>query len=65
LADTWTLACTTGATDNAAGCSFYDGSYTVLKASGFKPKRTIRICLWGGEEQGLHGSEIMYAIIYR
>jgi Zn-dependent M28 family amino/carboxypeptidase len=28
----------------------------ILKSTGLRPKRTIRICLWGGEEQGLHGS---------
>lgn len=46
----------TGATDNAAGCSVMMEAIRILKASGFKPRRTIRICLWGGEEQGLHGS---------
>jgi Zn-dependent M28 family amino/carboxypeptidase len=28
----------------------------ILKAAGLKPRRTIRMALWGGEEQGLHGS---------
>jgi Zn-dependent M28 family amino/carboxypeptidase len=28
----------------------------ILKATGFKPRRTIRIALWSGEEQGLFGS---------
>ena len=28
----------------------------ILKELGFKPKRTIRLALWGGEEQGLYGS---------
>lgn len=46
----------TGATDNAAGCSVMMEVVRILKSSGLKPKRTIRICLWGGEEQGLHGS---------
>ncbi|MBL0134825.1 MAG: M20/M25/M40 family metallo-hydrolase [Chitinophagaceae bacterium] len=46
----------TGATDNAAGCSVMMEVLRILKATGLKPKRTIRICLWGGEEQGLHGS---------
>lgn len=45
-----------GATDNAAGCAVMMEVIRILKASGFKPRRTIRICLWGGEEQGLHGS---------
>jgi carboxypeptidase Q len=52
--DSWHAA--TGATDNAAGCSVMMEAIRILKASGFKPRRTIRICLWGGEEQGLHGS---------
>ncbi len=45
-----------GATDNAAGCSVMMEVIRILKANNFKPRRTIRICLWGGEEQGLHGS---------
>ncbi|MBC7851743.1 MAG: M20/M25/M40 family metallo-hydrolase [Chitinophagaceae bacterium] len=52
--DSWHAA--TGATDNAAGCSVMMEAIRILKATGFKPRRTIRICLWGGEEQGLHGS---------
>jgi len=28
----------------------------IINAAGIKPKRTIRVALWGGEEQGLHGS---------
>ncbi len=46
----------TGATDNAAGCSVMMEVIRILKSTGLKPKRTVRICLWGGEEQGLHGS---------
>ena len=45
-----------GATDNAAGCAVMLEAIRILKAIGVKPKRTIRIALWGGEEQGLHGS---------
>jgi len=45
-----------GATDNAAGCAVMMEVMRILKASNFKPRRTIRIALWGGEEQGLHGS---------
>ncbi|HRX94108.1 MAG TPA: M20/M25/M40 family metallo-hydrolase, partial [Chitinophagaceae bacterium] len=52
--DSWHAA--TGATDNAAGCSVMMETVRILMASGLKPKRTIRIALWGGEEQGLHGS---------
>ncbi|ARS36275.1 M28 family metallopeptidase [Pontibacter actiniarum] len=46
----------TGATDNAAGVAVMMEAVRILQAAGFKPKRTIRIALWGGEEQGLHGS---------
>lgn len=46
----------TGATDNAAGCIVMMEAVRILKALGVKPKRTIRIALWGGEEQGLLGS---------
>ena len=47
----------TGATDNAAGVAVCMEAMRILKASGVKPRRTIRIALWGGEEQGLLGSE--------
>jgi hypothetical protein len=46
----------TGATDNAAGCAVAIEAVRVLMAQGLKPKRTIRIALWGGEEEGLLGS---------
>lgn len=46
----------TGATDNAAGCAVMMEAVRIIQQSGLKPKRTIRIALWGGEEQGLHGS---------
>ena len=52
--DSWHAA--TGATDNAAGCAVMLEAVRILKASGLKPRRTIRIALWGEEEQGLHGS---------
>ncbi len=52
--DSWHGA--TGATDNAAGVAVMMEAIRILKASGLKPRRTIRIALWGGEEQGLHGS---------
>lgn len=45
-----------GATDNAAGCSVMMEAVRILKALNVQPRRTIRIALWGGEEQGLHGS---------
>ncbi|MBS1786184.1 MAG: M20/M25/M40 family metallo-hydrolase [Acidobacteria bacterium] len=46
----------TGATDNAAGSSAMMEAMRILKAVGAKPRRTIRIGLWGGEEEGLLGS---------
>ncbi len=52
--DSWHSA--TGATDNAAGCAVMLEAVRILQASGLKPKRTIRIALWSGEEQGIHGS---------
>jgi hypothetical protein len=46
----------TGATDNAAGCAVGMEAVRIIKALNLKPRRTIRIALWSGEEQGLHGS---------
>ena len=46
----------TGAADNASGCIVMVEAMRILKELGFKPKRTIRLALWGGEEQGLYGS---------
>jgi len=46
----------TGATDNAAGCTAMMEVMRLLKTLDVKPRRTIRIVLWGGEEQGLIGS---------
>jgi carboxypeptidase Q len=45
-----------GATDNAAGSAAMMEAIRILKAIGVRPRRTIRIGLWGGEEQGLLGS---------
>jgi carboxypeptidase Q len=52
--DSWHAG--TGATDNAAGCAVAMEAIRILKAAGLKPRRTVRIALWGGEEQGLLGS---------
>ena len=52
--DSWASA--TGATDNAIGCSIMMEAARILQAVGAKPKRTIRVALWSGEEQGLLGS---------
>ncbi|HEV2836393.1 MAG TPA: M20/M25/M40 family metallo-hydrolase [Pyrinomonadaceae bacterium] len=46
----------TGATDNAAGVSVAMEAVRIIQALGLKPRRTIRIALWSGEEQGLRGS---------
>lgn len=52
--DSWHSAA--GATDNGAGSAVMIEVMRIIKESGVKPKRTIRIALWGGEEQGFLGS---------
>jgi hypothetical protein len=52
--DSWHTG--TGATDNAAGSAVMLEVMRVLKATGLKMRRTVRIGLWTGEEQGLLGS---------
>jgi carboxypeptidase Q len=47
----------TGATDNAIGVAVMMEAARILKAIGVQPRRTIRVALWGGEEQGLLGSQ--------
>jgi Zn-dependent M28 family amino/carboxypeptidase len=46
----------TGAADNASGCIVMMEALRILKNLNVSPRRTIRIALWGGEEQGLNGS---------
>ncbi len=46
----------TGATDNGTGVTVAMEALRIIQASGLKPRRTIRIGLWTGEEQGLLGS---------
>jgi hypothetical protein len=46
----------TGATDNATGSTAMLEALRIIKTLGLKPRRTIRVALWGGEEQGLLGS---------
>jgi carboxypeptidase Q len=53
--DSWHAA--TGATDNAIGCAVMMEAARILAALGVKPRRTIRVALWSGEEQGLLGSK--------
>jgi carboxypeptidase Q len=52
--DSWHAA--TGATDNAIGCAIMMEAARILKTLGVQPRRTIRVALWSGEEQGLLGS---------
>jgi hypothetical protein len=52
--DSWHSA--TGATDNAIGCAIMMEAARILKTLGVQPRRTIRIALWSGEEEGLLGS---------
>ena len=52
--DSWHAA--TGATDNAIGCSVMMEVVRIISSIGVRPRRTIRIALWSGEEQGLLGS---------
>ncbi len=52
--DSWHTG--TGATDNVAGCAVTMEAVRMLKAIGVRPRRTIRIALWTGEEEGLFGS---------
>jgi carboxypeptidase Q len=53
--DSWIAG--TGATDNGAGTIVAMEAVRILKALDMKPKRTIRIALWSGEEEGLYGSQ--------
>lgn len=57
--DSWHVG--TGATDNAAGVAATMEAVRILKALDLKPRRTIRIGLWSGEEQGLLGSRAYVA----
>jgi hypothetical protein len=52
--DSWIAG--TGATDNGAGSVVAMEAVRILKALDVKPRRTIRIALWSGEEQGIFGS---------
>ena len=53
--DSWHAG--TGATDNGANCAVMMEAVRIIKQLNLKPKRTIRLCLWDGEEQGYLGSE--------
>jgi Zn-dependent M28 family amino/carboxypeptidase len=51
----------TGATDNGAGVAVAMEAVRILQALNLKPRRTIRVALWSGEEQGLLGSRAYVA----
>jgi hypothetical protein len=53
--DSWHAG--TGATDNAIGCAIMMEAARILAATGARPRRTVRVALWSGEEQGLLGSQ--------
>jgi len=53
--DSWHSA--TGATDNAIGCSIMLEAARILMKLGVQPRRTIRVALWSGEEEGILGSQ--------
>ena len=57
--DSWHAG--TGATDNAAGSAVAMEAVRILKALDVKPRRTVRIALWSGEEEGLLGSRAYVA----
>src|SRR5437588_12145346 len=53
--DSWHSS--TGATDDAIGCAIMMEAARILKTLGARPRRTIRVALWSGEEEGLLGSQ--------
>ncbi len=53
--DSWDLG--TGAMDDAGGCFVAWRALTMMKTLGLRPKRTIRVCFWTNEENGLRGGE--------
>ena len=57
--DSWHAG--TGATDNAAGSAAMMEAMRILKATGLPLRRTVRLALWTGEEQGLLGSQAYVA----
>ena len=52
--DTWHAS--PNSSDNTSGCAVALEAARILNAVGARPRRTIRVALWAGEEQGLHGS---------
>jgi len=60
--DSWDGPGSQGTQDNGTGTSVMMEAARILKAAGVQPKRTIRFCLWTGEEQGLYGSREYVAL---
>jgi len=61
--DTWHGG--TGATDNAAGCAVMIEAMRIIKETGIKPRRTIRIALWGGHEyRGIGSTGYMQSFLF-
>jgi carboxypeptidase Q len=52
--DSWDLG--RGAIDDGAGCAIASAAGAVIAAAGRKPRRTVRVVLWGNEENGFHGA---------
>src|SRR2546421_4975431 len=52
--DSWLSG--TGATDNAIGSSIMIEAARLIQSLGLRPRRTVRVALWSGEEEGLLGS---------
>jgi hypothetical protein len=57
--DSWHAG--TGATDNGAGVAVAMEAVRILQSLNLKPRRTIRVALWSGEEEGLFGSQAYVA----
>src|SRR5438128_4784265 len=57
--DSWHAG--TGATDNGAGVAVAMEAARIIQTLGLKPRRTIRVALWTGEEEGLLGSRAYVA----
>jgi carboxypeptidase Q len=57
--DSWHMG--TGATDNASGTAVSMEAVRIIKVLNLQPRRTIRIALWSGEEQGMYGSSAYVA----
>jgi Iap family predicted aminopeptidase len=55
----------TGATDNGAGVAAAMEAVRIIQSLGLKPRRTIRIGLWSGEEQGIFGSQAVRHAAFR